>query len=237
MKTFLLVHGSHDGGWIWRRIVPLLQSGGNLVYAPTLTGLSDRSHLLNCNVNLTTHITDITNLIFYEDLKDVILVGNSYAGMVITGVAAMMPDRVKLLVYLDAYVPEDGQSEHELWPSEMRAAIEKDEAAKNGLRLPPEPEIFGITDPETVKWLKERMTPQPLSTYYEPVPAGNARSNAIPRVFIYCTEPLAAGYSPFTFFAEKAKSKGWPVYEMNTGHVSMITAPKELAELLVRLKY
>ncbi|MGE5224124.1 MAG: alpha/beta fold hydrolase, partial [Omnitrophica WOR_2 bacterium] len=111
MATFVLVHGSNGGGWIWQKLAPLLRSSGQEVYTPTLTGLSDRSHLLNCSVNLTTHVTDVANLLCYEDLTDVILVGNSYAGMVITGAAEKVPERLRLLVYLDAYIPDDGQSE------------------------------------------------------------------------------------------------------------------------------
>ena len=123
MATFVLVHGSHGGGWIWQKVTPLLRSAGYEVYTPTLTGLSDRSHLLECGVNLTTHITDVINLMDYEDLTDVILVGNSYAGMVITGVAAKEPERLKQVVYLDAYLPDTGQSELDLWPVEMQAEI------------------------------------------------------------------------------------------------------------------
>jgi pimeloyl-ACP methyl ester carboxylesterase len=125
---------------------PLLRIAGHEVYTPTLTGLSDRSHLLDCGVNLTTHITDIANLLSYEDLSDVILIGSSYAGMVITGVAAKVPERLRLLDYLDAYVPEDGQSESDLWPADMRAASQADEATARGLRQPPPPAIFGIAD-------------------------------------------------------------------------------------------
>ena len=110
MTTFVLVHGSFGGGWVWQKVTPFLRRGGYEVYTPRLTGLSDRSHLLDCGVNLTTHITDVASLLFYEDLSDVVLVGHSYAGMVITGVAANVPERLKLLVYLDAYLPSDGHT-------------------------------------------------------------------------------------------------------------------------------
>src|SRR5512136_1070431 len=111
MASFILVHGTGSGGWVWKKISPLLRQQGHEVCTPTLTGLSDRSHIRDCSINLTTHIIDITNLITYEDLTDVILVGNSYAGMVITGVAARLPEKIRLLVYLDAYLPDNGQSE------------------------------------------------------------------------------------------------------------------------------
>src|SRR5947208_6414024 len=121
MATFVLVHGTGHGGWCWQKMVPLVRTAEHEVYTPTLSGVSDRSHLLDCGVDLTTHITDVASLLFYEDLSDVILVGHSYAGMVITGVAAKAPERLKQLVYLDAYLPDDGQSELDLWPAEMRA--------------------------------------------------------------------------------------------------------------------
>jgi pimeloyl-ACP methyl ester carboxylesterase len=233
MATFLLVHGSHGGGWIWQKVTPRLRAAGHEVYAPTLTGVSDRSHLFDCGVNLTTHITDVVSLLAYEDLSDVILVGNSYAGMVITGVAAKVPERLKRLVYLDAYVPEDGQSEVDLWPAEMRAAILADEAASKGLRQPPPPALFGVTDPVLAEWVKVRWTPHPLATYTEPVPRGNARSAALPRVFIHCTEGPTMSTPLFAPFAAKARANGWEVRELATGHVAMLTAPQEVSDMLL----
>jgi len=232
--TFVLVHGSHDGGWVWQKLSPLLRAAGHAVYTPTLTGLSDRSHLLNCGVTLTTHITDVANLLFYEDLSEVALVGNSYAGMVITGVAAKIPERLKLVVYLDAYLPDDGQSELDLWPAEMRAAIEADEAAARGLRQPPPPAIFGIIDPEMAEWVAARTTPQPLATYTEPVSVGSARSGAIRYAFIHCARGQVTT-SIFAPFAAKARAYGWDVRELAADHVAMLTAPHELAELLLNV--
>lgn len=229
--TFVLVHGSHDGGWIWQKLAPLLRAAGHAVYTPTLTGLSDRSHLLECGVNLTTHITDVSNLLFYEDLSDVALVGNSYAGMVITGVAARLPERLKLLVYLDAYLPDDGQSELDLWPAEMRAAIEA-EAATSGLRQAPPPALFGVTDPAMAEWLAVRMTPQPLATYTEPVSTGETGSAAFRRVYIHCTEGEVTA-PVFAPFAAKARAHGWEVRELAATHIAMLTAPHEVAQLLL----
>ena len=233
MATFVLVHGSHGGGWIWQKVTSPLRAAGHIVYTPTLTGVSDRAHLLDCGVNLTTHITDVVSLLFYEDISDVILVGNSYAGMVITGVAARAPERLKRLVYLDAYVPEDGQNEVELWPELMRSAILSDEAASKGLRQPPPPELYGVTDPALVEWVKARWTPHPLATYTEPVPRGNAKSAALPRVFIHCTAGPDMSTPLFAPFAAKAGANGWEVYELAAGHVAMLTAPEEVARLLL----
>jgi pimeloyl-ACP methyl ester carboxylesterase len=183
-------------------------------------------------VNLTTHITDVATLLIYEDLSEVVLVGNSYAGMVITGVAATAPERLKTVVYLDAYVPDEGESEQDLWPAEMRDAILSDGAALKGLRQPPPPSAFGITDPELAEWVKARWTPHPLATYTEPVPHGNALSAALSRVFIQCTGDPSTTLPVFATCAAKASARGWPVYEIETGHVAMLTAPREVAQLL-----
>ncbi len=233
MATFVLVHGTGCGGWIWRKLTPLLRAAGQEVHTPTLTGVGDRSHLLNCGVNLTTHITDVASLLFYEDLSDVVLVGHSYAGMVITGVAAKVPERLKLLVYLDAYVPADGQTESDLWPAEMRAGILADEAAGRGLREPPSLDFLGITDPKMAAWVKARVTPHPLATYTEPVPIRSAKGAALPHIFIHCTEgPTTPVFAPF---AAKARAAGWEVHELATGHCAMLTVPQEVAEILLRL--
>ena len=231
MASFVLVHGTGHGGWCWQKVAPLLRAAGHDVGPPTLSGLADRSHLLRCGVDLTTHITDVTNLLFYEDLSDVVLVGHSYAGMVISGVAALAPERLRRLVYLDAYLPDDGQAEVDLWPAEMRAAIMADAEASGGLRPPPSAAFLGLTDPAIAAWAQARMTPHPMATYTEPVPRGNAKSDALPRAYIQCTTgPTTAVFGPF---AAKARAKGWPVLQIATGHDAMLTAPRELAALLL----
>lgn len=235
MACFVLVHGSNGGGWVWQKLAPLLRVAGHEVYTPTLTGLADRAHLLRCGVDLTTHITDVVNLLFYEDLSDVTLVGNSYAGMVITGVAAKAAERLKLLVYLDAYLPADGQSESDLWPPERRAIAEAAEAEARGLAQAPPPTLFGVTDPALAAWIAARLTPHPVATYTEPVPPGNAASAALPRVFIHCTANPSTTPDVFGPFAAQARASGWPVREIATGHLAMLTAPRELVSLLDEL--
>lgn len=231
MATFVLVHGSFGGGWVWQQVTPLLRTAGHEIYTPRLTGLSDRSHLLDCGVDLTTHITDVANLLFYEDLSDVVLVGHSYAGMVITGVVAQAPERLRLLVYLDAYLPHDGQREVDLWPEAWQRSLPADQSADHELRKPLSPEALGITNPEMANWVKARMTPHPLATYTEPVPTGTAKSAALPRVYVHCTGgSITHVFAPF---AAEARANGWEVYEMATGHMAMLIAPHEVAELLL----
>jgi pimeloyl-ACP methyl ester carboxylesterase len=231
MPTFVLVHGTGHGGWCWQRVAPLLRAAHADVHAPTLTGVSDRCHLQKCGVDLSTHITDVTNLLFYEDLHDVVLVGHSYGGMVITGVAAKAAERLGQLVYLDAYVPDEGESEVDLWPADMRAAIESDAQASDGLRAPPSPELLGINDAELAEWVRERITPHPVATYLEPPPPATAESSALPRTYISCTQgPLVP---VFGRFADKARATNWSVRELATGHEAMLTAPDAVAELLL----
>lgn len=231
MAIFVLVHGTGHGGWCWQKVAPILRAAGSEVYAQTLTGVSDRSHLVNYGINLTTHITDITNLLFYEDLSDVVLVGHSYAGMVITGVAAKASERLRQLIYLDAYVPEEGESEMDLWPPEMRAGIEADAHNSDGLRPPPSTELLGITDREMADWVRERVTPHPLETYTEAVPKAKAGNDTLECAYISCTQgPLT---HVFGRFAEKARKDDWIVREIATGHNAMLTAPDKVAKLLL----
>lgn len=233
MAIFVLVHGTGHGGWCWQKVARKLRSAGSRVYAQTLTGVGDRSHLLECGVDLSTHITDVANLLFYEDLSDVILVGHSYSGMVITGVAAEMPWRLEQLIYLDAYVPEEGECEADLWPQEMKDEIKFNSAVSGGLRPPPSTEMMGINDPDLAEWVQKRITQHPMETYTQPVPKGNEQSKAIPRAFISCTAgPLA---SLFCRFADKARNEGWQVRDIETGHDAMLTAPDEVANHLLEL--
>lgn len=231
MATFVLVHGTGDGGWVWKKLAPILRTEGHEVYTPTLTGVGDRSHLLDCGVDLYTHITDITNLLEYEDLSDVVLVGHSYAGMVITGVAARAPERLSEVVYLDAYLPDEGQSEADLWTESMRAEILADEAAGRGVRLSPSSAFFGITDPELADWVDARMTPHPLATYNQPAPVGTKMTAMLKYIYILCTEGPTTPL--FETFYGKAKAKHWQVYDLPTGHMVMLTMPHDLATILM----
>ncbi len=151
--VFVLVHGTGHDGWCWRFIAPLLRTAGHDVYTPTLTGLGASSHLLHelNQISLDTHVKDITNMLFYEDLSEVVLVGHSYGGMVITGVAANEPKRLSQLVYLDAYLPLEGENEIALWPPEQKEKYHADLASGIRFRPPVAPSMLGITDPKMSK--------------------------------------------------------------------------------------
>jgi pimeloyl-ACP methyl ester carboxylesterase len=236
VAPFVLVHGSAHGGWCWRSLAPLLRAAGHDVYTPTLTGLGANSHLLDelDRISLITHVKDVTNMLFYEDLSKVVLVGHSYGGMVITGVAASEPHRVAQLVYLDAYLPLEGESEVDLWPPDQKEKYLADVAAGVKVRQPLTPSMFGITDTTMSKWVEERLTPHPYSTYEDPSPAScTPESASIPRTYIHCT--LGYFSSWMEPFATRARRLKWNVHTMAAGHDVMITHPKELADILLRI--
>jgi len=237
MTNFVLVHGTAHGGWCSRSLSPLLRAAGHEVYTPTLTGLGASSHLAGkIPITLATHIEDVTNTLFYEDLSEVVLVGHSYAGMVITGVAAKQPERLAHLVYLDAYLPNKGEREIDLWPQNEAYQSAREEIER-GETLHPVPSnfaaIMGITDPELVEWAKARFTPQPLSTYKDAPPAGSAESSSISRTYIHCT--VGSYASIMQVFASRAQGFGWKVYNLSAGHDAMLTHPKELAYILLEV--
>jgi pimeloyl-ACP methyl ester carboxylesterase len=228
------VHGTGHGGWCWCLIAPLLRSAGHEVYTPTLTGLGASSHLLYelDRISLDSHVKDITNVLFYEDLTDVVLVGHSYGGMVITGVAAKEPQRLTHLVYLDAYLPFEGENEIALWPSDQKEKYFADVASGIKFRQPISSSMLGITDLKTSKWVQERLTAHPYSTYEDPLASGSPESASIPRTYIHCKlRPLSSWMEPF---AGRASKLGWNVHTMTSGHDVMITHPNELAIILLR---
>jgi pimeloyl-ACP methyl ester carboxylesterase len=223
-STFVLVHGAWAGGWAWREVASHLRAAGHEVFTPTLTGLGERVHLATPETDLDTHIQDILGVLEYEMLRDVILVGHSYGGMVVTGVAERAPERLAHLVYLDALVPEDGQSLADIFGPEIGARLEgAARAYGEGWRVPHDP-------PDA-----PRMTPHPLKTGVQALAVKNPAARALPRTFIYCTEgkeEMATGFA-ITRAAERAKTAGsWRYLELPTRHVPMETAPLELAATL-----
>jgi pimeloyl-ACP methyl ester carboxylesterase len=234
MAVFVLVHGTGHGGWCWRFVAPLLRVAGHEVHTPTLTGLGASSHLAHQldRITLGTHVEDVSSALFYEDLSGVVLVGHSYAGMVITGVAAKAPERLRHLVYLDAYLPLEGENEIVLWPPEQQERYRADLASGRKLRQIPLP-LLGITDPKLSEWVQERLTPHPYSTYEDPPAPATPESAALPRTYVHCTlGPFATWTAPFVV---RARKFGWAVYTLAAGHDVMITQPNELADILLRI--
>lgn len=233
MSTYVLVHGAWRGGWIWKRVRRLLQARGHEAFTPTLTGVADRSHLSSPNVNLDTHITDVANLIRWEELSDVILCGHSYGGCVVSGVADRVPDRIGALVYLDAFVLENGQCLNDTIPPEVRRE-RLAQAKKEGeeWKLPPiSAEEFNV-NPRDRDWVNRQSTLQSLACFEQPLHLTGA-INQIKNI----TYILASGWSPSPFpqFHDKAKSKGWRTITIECGHDVMLDRPEELAEQLLAL--
>ena len=233
-RSYVLVHGAWHGGWYWRRVSDLLGSAGHRVFAPSLTGLGDRRHLLNWDTNLDTHIQDIIELIEAEELRDVILVGHSYGGIVITGVAAKLPQRLKQLVYLDAVLVEDGDSWSTVHSSDIvEARHNAAQESSGGLSLPvPKSTDLGVIDAYDQAWVDRRVTPHPFATYEQKMNWGGQIGNGLPKVYVDSTEPALP-----VLAAMKNKYRGkaeWPFIEIKTGHDAAVTAPNELSEILLR---
>jgi len=225
MATFVLVHGAWHGSWCWKRVRKSLQSQGHEVFTPTLTGLGERSHLLAAGVDLSTQTLDVLNLIRWEDLQDVVLCGHSYGGMVISGVADRLPERIRSLVFLDAFVPEHGESLGHFVPVSGDALID-------GWKAPPiSAAAFGVNLGDR-DWVDRQCTFQSVACFQEPVQltGGIARIRRIS--YVYASG--WAGYeSPFYPFYEKAKARGWNTCEIDCGHDVMLDRPDELTNMLL----
>lgn len=225
-QQYVLLPGAWSGGWQWRSVGRLLQAAGHEVFTPTLTGLGERVHLANPAVDLETHVQDVLNVLTYEGLQDVILVGFSYSGMVATGVAERAAFRLRHLVYLDAFVAEDGDSLLDLVGPEVAARFEAiAQTQGDGWRIPHDP-------PDA-----PRQTAQPLKTFQGPVAVGNGDAAALPRTYIYCTDKsdLGPGGDGITASAKRARAAGWRYRELATSHVAMETMPRELTDLLLEI--
>jgi pimeloyl-ACP methyl ester carboxylesterase len=232
MANFVLVHGGGHGGWCYQLVARRLQANGHVVYAPSLPGMGEHTHQLHPGIDLDCHIDDVVNLLFSEDLHQAILVGHSYGGMVITGVADRAPDRVGHRVYLDAAYPDDGESLHE-------HAFESIDAARQGmyvengveLVMKPDPShagFFGIHDPDLAAWTNARLTPQPWKCFSQKlVLRGEAAMRTIPESHLICT-PTIPGRDMERL---KANSQG-RVWDIDTGHDLMITEPQWVADRL-----
>lgn len=236
MPQFVLVPSAWQGAWSWARVLPLLRAPGHLAHAVTLTGLGDRAHLLSTDIRLETHITDVLGLIECEELDDVVLVGHSYSGIVITGVADRLeqarPGLLRRLVYIDAVTPHPGESWSSQHPDETVAARNRDAAQTGWLSIPPaDGSIYGIGG-EDLAWVNRRQTPHPFGVYQDALDFGPDRLATLPRTFIDCTAPALA---TIDVMRRRVRSEpGWQVVELATGHAPNISAPEALAQLLLR---
>jgi pimeloyl-ACP methyl ester carboxylesterase len=229
--TFLVAHGAWSAGWAWKKMHPLMSASGHRLITPTYTGLGEREHLANPSNDLETHIQDILGVIEYEDLRNFVLIGHSYGGMVATGVADRAHDRIAQLVYLDAFVPRDGQALIDLIPDGRNLMRERARTV-DGWRVPPNP-----TPPDTsevdAQWIAERRLPQSIKCFEMPVRLRNGETK-LPRTYVYCQR--VTGTDNFRQFAERARSEaGWRYYELDASHSPHVTAPQALLSLLQKV--
>jgi pimeloyl-ACP methyl ester carboxylesterase len=236
VATFVIVHGAWSGAHAWRWVRPLLREAGHQVFTPSLTGLGERAHLARPETDLATHVDDVAATLRFEDLRDVVLVGHSYGGMVITGVADRMPDRLEHLVYLDAEVPLDGEAEYDLIPDDERQQY--DEAARRSgggwLIPPPFPDPLPPGLPVDVVWAIERMVPQPLATFTQPLRLANAASSGLRRTYVLCTEGKEGEPTP-RWVDRVTADPEWHTVRLAVPHTAHVLAPGQLAAALLDL--
>jgi pimeloyl-ACP methyl ester carboxylesterase len=231
-KTFLVCHGAWSAGWAWKKMHPLMQKAGHRLVTPTYTGLGERAHLAHPAIDLETHIADMLNVIKYEDLRDFVLIGHSYGGMVATGVADRARDKVKHLIYIDAFVPADGQSLLDFLPASEQRRMREGAQSGDGWRVPPNP-TPADTPPEDVAWLNERRVHTPLKCFEAKLKLEKGPLT-MPRSYIYATRfpPL----NVFGQFAEMTKNDpAWRYDEIDASHSPNVTAPAALMAMLEKI--
>ena len=231
--TFVLVHGAWHGGWCWRFVTDRLKAGGGRVFAPTLTGLGERAHLLDKTVNLSTHIEDICRLIRAEDLSGIVLVGHSYGGMVVSGVADRMPERIRALVILDGFVPTDGKAVTDYWPALLKAEWNEKAASSGGLSIPPiSAESFGVKE-QLRDWVNSHCVPHPYASLNEKIHLTGGRERIASKVYIRAAKQRSQAFDGF--LKEAQADKGWKALVLDCGHEVMVDEPELLADTLEAL--
>jgi pimeloyl-ACP methyl ester carboxylesterase len=231
----VLVHGAWHGAWCWKYVVDQLRSMQHTVFTPTLTGLGEKRHLMSRNITLNTFTSDVSNLLEMEDLSEVVLVGHSFGGSPVSGTADRLAERIKHVVYLDSMIVQPGKTPFDaLTPEAVAIRIKLAQDSSGGLSLPAPPaDAFGINNESQAKWVGSRLTPHPLSSFMSPLEILGPVGNGLPCTYIGCVDPA---YGALNASREWAKAQGHFRYlEMQTGHDAMVTAPAELAKLLVEL--
>lgn len=232
-RKYVLVHGAWHGGWVWKKVADGLRALGHTVHAPSLTGLGDRRHLLRPGINLDTHSDDIVNLVEMEGLDQIVLVGWSYGGFVVSDVLARIADKVASVVYLDAFAPERGRT---LLSYSQRASSVEDaiHLVVEGKDLPPLPlEWMGVTDPDIASYVTPRLSPHPVLTYLQPSKALPERPR-IPHTYILATNSRIVAFKPFLQSFEElpyAETRSVPL-----DHLLMLTAPEAALEILASVR-
>ena len=232
--VFVLVHGAWHGAKCWERVTPLLTQAGYAVHTPTLPGQGERAAEISTDITLDTHIASVCEYIESRTLRNVVLVGHSYGGVVITGVADRIAPRLKRLVFLDALIFDSGQSLASItgaatWEQRMKTVREQG----RGVGLPPyPPAAFGVMKAEDAAWLAPQLTLQPVNTFAQPLVLRAPFGNGLPKVYIDCTQPAMAAVTQFK--SKVRQSPGWTYETLVSGHDAMVIVPRELAAMLLK---
>jgi pimeloyl-ACP methyl ester carboxylesterase len=228
--TFVLVHGAWHGGWCWQRVADRLRAGGHAVFTPTLTGLGERAHLMRAGIGLDTHIADVVNEMTWEGLGDVVLCGHSYGGFIISGVAEKMAPAIRSIVFLDAFMPRDGESVRELTGPAVREAI--DIALQRGdLGIAPRSaEAFGV-NPADRAWVDRLCVPQPIATVTDKIKLTGAVARIARKAYVRAASYANPGFDRALAAVKSAPS--WRTYAVASGHDVMVDAPERLCEILL----
>lgn len=229
-KTFVLVHGAWHGGWCWRRVADLLEKQGHKVYTPTLTGLGERSHLMRADITLDTHITDIVNVVKWEDLTDICLVAHSYGGWPVSGALEQILDRVSSVVFLDAFVPDDGQKGFD-FASEFSRKGTLEAQQKGEISRPAPPATAFHVNEKDRAWVDSKITPQPLALAFSPIRLTGARERVAKKTYIRAPAYEQPAFDKY--YAAKKADPTWRTYEVTSGHDVMVDAPERLTEILL----
>jgi pimeloyl-ACP methyl ester carboxylesterase len=230
--TFVLVHGAWHGGWCWRRVADRLRDGGHIVFAPTLTGLGERSHLMRAGIDLKTHITDVVNVMKWERLTDVVLCGHSYGGFVISGVAEQMASAIRSIVFLDAFVPRNGESPQSLTSAAVqdgvKAAVQRGDLGT----APRSAEAFGVNAADRA-WVDSLCVPQPIGALTDKIVLTGARDRIPRKSYIRARSYANPGFD--RAFGAVRTDPAWRAYEVPCGHDVMVDMPERLAEILLEV--
>lgn len=238
MAAFVLVHGAWQSSATWDLVAPKLTDAGHRVYTPALSGLGADAGRLTSQVNLTTHIKDVVEFLQREQLQDVTLIGHSYAGMVISGVAEQVENRLARLVYVDAFIPSDGQSAMDLLPEAIQKAFrDQANAEGDGWRLQGSErqlDLWGLKDGPARDFVKARLCDFSLNCFAEPLKLETKAAAKLPRTFIACTAEGYPARAVFQQFADRAQREGWDYHELPTGHDCHVEKPDEFVQLLTQ---